>query len=59
MRLCNSELSEFITDLLGNEEWVKNLSLLKDLEKYMDDEDVLERLMDINHEKKIQISSLY
>ena len=57
LRLCNSELSEFITDLLGNEEWVKNLSLLKDLEKYMDDEDVLERLMDIKHEKKIQLAA--
>ncbi|WP_430516568.1 glycogen/starch/alpha-glucan family phosphorylase [Clostridium butyricum] len=57
LRLCNSELSQFITDLLGNEEWVKNLSLLKDLEKYMDDEDVLERLMDIKHEKKIQLAA--
>ena len=57
LRLCNSELSEFITDLLGNEELVKNLSLLKDLEKYMDDEDVLERLMDIKHEKKIQLAA--
>lgn len=57
LRLCNSELSQFITDLLGNEEWVKNLSLLKDLEKYMDHEDVLERLMDIKHEKKIQLAA--
>lgn len=57
LRLCNSELSQFITDLLGNEEWVKNLSLLKDLERYMDDEDVLERLMDIKHEKKIQLAA--
>ena len=57
LRLCNSELSEFITDLLGNEEWVKNLSLLKDLEKYMDDEEVLESLMDIKHEKKIQLAA--
>ena len=57
LRLCNTELSEFITELLGTEDWVKNLGLLKGLEKYMDDDKVLERLMDIKHEKKIQLAA--
>lgn len=57
LRLCNTELSEFITELLGTEDWVKNLDLLKGLEKYMDDDKVLERLMDIKHEKKIQLAA--
>ncbi|WP_294393840.1 glycogen/starch/alpha-glucan phosphorylase [uncultured Clostridium sp.] len=57
LRLCNSELSEFITELLGTEEWVKKLDLLKGLEKYMDDDKVLERLMDIKHEKKVQLAA--
>ena len=57
LRLCNHELSEFITDLLGTEQWIKNLSLLKNLEKYIDDERVLERLMDIKHEKKVQLAA--
>ena len=57
LRLCNSELSAFITELLGTEEWVNKLDLLKGLEKYMDDDEVLERLMDIKHEKKIQLAA--
>lgn len=57
LRLCNSELSKFITDLLGNEDWVKNLELLKGLEKYKDNDEVLEKLMKIKHEKKVQLAS--
>ncbi|OOM06723.1 glycogen/starch/alpha-glucan phosphorylase [Clostridium saccharobutylicum] len=57
LRLCNSELSKFITDLLGNEDWVKNLELLKGLEKYKDNDEVLKNLMKIKHEKKVQLAS--
>ncbi|MDR3598644.1 glycogen/starch/alpha-glucan family phosphorylase [Clostridium sp.] len=56
LRLCNRELSEFITDLLGSEDWVKDLSLLKGLEKYSDDDKVLVRLMDIKHQKKVELA---
>lgn len=56
LRLCNTELSEFITSLLGNEDWVKNLELLKDLEKYKDDDAVLEKLMEIKHQKKVELA---
>lgn len=56
LRLCNAELSEFITDLLGSEDWVKDLSLLEGLEKYNDDEKILEKLMEIKHEKKVQLA---
>ncbi|NME82985.1 glycogen/starch/alpha-glucan phosphorylase [Clostridium sp. SM-530-WT-3G] len=57
LRLCNKELSEFITELLGTEEWVKKLTLLKNLEKYKDDEKVLRKLMDIKHIKKVQLAA--
>lgn len=57
LRLCNKELSEFITELLGTEEWVKKLTLLKNLEKYKDDEKVLKKLMDIKHIKKVQLAA--
>ncbi len=56
LRLCNQELSEFITKLLGTEEWVKNLSLLKDLKKFENDDKVLEELMNIKLEKKKQLA---
>jgi starch phosphorylase len=57
LRLCNSELSKFITDLLGSEDWVKNLELLKGLEKYKDDDAVLKKLMEVKHEKKVQLAA--
>ena len=56
LRLCNKELSELITELLGNEDWVRDLSLLKNLEKYADDEKVLTRFMEIKHTKKEQLA---
>lgn len=56
LRLCNAELSEFITDLLGSEDWVKHLELLKGLEKYKDDDVVLKKLMAIKHVKKIELA---
>ena len=57
LRLCNSELSQFITDLLGSEDWVKKIELLKGLEKYKDDDVVLEKLMKIKHKKKVQLAA--
>ncbi|WP_252230175.1 glycogen/starch/alpha-glucan phosphorylase [Clostridium sp. ZBS15] len=56
LRLCNQELSEFITKLLGTEDWVKNLSLLRDLKKFENDDKVLEELMNIKLQKKKQLS---
>ena len=45
---CNPTLAALITRTLGSEDWLKNLSLLSDLEKHADDEKfqkVLERLI--------------
>jgi len=56
LRLCNAELSQFVTDLLGSEDWVKDLYLLKGLKKYNDDDKVLNKLMEIKHEKKVQLA---
>lgn len=52
LALCNKELSELITQLLGTKEWVTNLSMLKDLERYSDDESILMRFLDIKFHKK-------
>ena len=56
LRLCNRELSAMITELLGSEDWVTNLSELKKLEAYVNDEKVLKRLLDIKHTKKQQLA---
>lgn len=56
LRLCNRQLSSFITELLGDESWVKDLGRLKELEKFKDDEEVLNRFMEIKHEKKEELA---
>lgn len=55
LALCNEELSALITELIGDG-WVKDLSLLKGLEKYKYDESVLKRFMNIKAGKKAQLS---
>ncbi|HHT78134.1 MAG TPA: glycogen/starch/alpha-glucan phosphorylase [Clostridiaceae bacterium] len=52
LRMCNPELSSLITELLGNEEWVTDLSLLAKLEKYADDSAVMDRFLSIKRYRK-------
>lgn len=54
LALCNPGLSDLLTRLLGNEGWKTDLSQLKKLEKYVEDESVMRELCEIklhNHEK--------
>ncbi|RKJ78771.1 glycogen/starch/alpha-glucan family phosphorylase [Butyricicoccus sp. 1XD8-22] len=52
LALCNPELSGLITELLGSKDWVTDLSQLKKLEKFADDEAVLKRFMEIKQLKR-------
>ncbi len=54
--LCNRELSALITELLGSDEWVTNLNKLKELEKYADDADVINRFIEIKETNKKQLA---
>ena len=54
--LSNPELSKLITDLLGSDAWITNLDELKKLEKYADDEGILNRFLDVKYAKKIQLA---
>lgn len=56
LALCNKELSAFITELLGSDKWITDLSALKDLEKYIDDKVVLNKLLEIKELKKQQLA---
>jgi len=56
MALANKELSSYVTDLLGSNEWINNLEEIKGLEKFADDEAVLEKFMAIKREKKVQLA---
>ncbi len=50
----NPQLAKLITELLG-EEWVTDLSQLKRLEEYIEDEGILKRILEIKHDKKIEL----
>lgn len=56
LKLCNPELSNLITELLGNESWIVNLDDLRKLEKYINDDVVLNKILDIKKEKKKELA---
>ena len=54
--LCNRELSDLITNLLGNSKWITNLSELKKLEQFVDNENVINDFMKLKYEKRCQLA---
>lgn len=56
MALANKELSAYVTELLGSDEWINDLEQIKALEKFADDDAVLEKFMAIKREKKVQLA---
>ena len=57
LRLCNPKYSALITELLGSDEWINDLSRLKELEKFAQNKDVLERFIEIKKENKKKLAS--
>ena len=58
LRLCNKELSKLITELLGNEDWVRELSLLKNLEKINLEDEIFRSLAILSSARVITNSEL-
>lgn len=52
LALCNKELAAMITDLTGGEEWMTDLSKLKSLEQYADNDEIINRFLNIKKENK-------
>ena len=52
LALCNKELSSLITELLKSDKWITDLSVLKNLEKFADDNAILQRFIDIKQNNK-------
>lgn len=52
----NRELTNFITEKLGTDAWKKDLAMLKGLEKFLDDEEVLDEILEIKQTKKDQLA---
>lgn len=52
LALCNKELAAMITDLTGGEEWMTDLGRLKSLEQYADNDEIINRFLNIKKENK-------
>ncbi|MFT3950430.1 MAG: glycogen/starch/alpha-glucan phosphorylase [Oscillospiraceae bacterium] len=57
LALCNPELSALLTELLGTDAWITDLSLLRKLTRFADDAAVLERFAQIKTQKKQQLAA--
>ncbi|MGI6546071.1 MAG: glycogen/starch/alpha-glucan phosphorylase [Fastidiosipilaceae bacterium] len=56
LRMCNPELSDLLTELAGDDDWVKDLDALKKLEPFGEDKAVMKRLMKIKHNNKVKLA---
>lgn len=56
LQLVNPELTSYVDELLGSEDWKHDLTKLVGLEKFKDDEEVLDRFNEIKHKKKVQLA---
>lgn len=56
LALCNRELSSLLTEKLGSEDWVSNLDELKKLIPLKDDEETIDRYIQIKDIKKKQLA---
>jgi len=54
LALCNSELSAFITERIGDK-WITDLNDLRNLNKYLDDKKSLDDFRRIKNQKKLQL----
>lgn len=50
--VCNPELSNLITKLIGSDKWLRNLELLEGLKKYADDPKVIDKFIEIKAHNK-------
>ena len=57
--LCNPQLSALITELLGDDGWLTDLSRLEGLKKFTSDDKIIERFLDIKHEKKEELCKTF
>lgn len=57
MALANKELSAYVSELLGSNEWVNDLTKIEELEKFAVDEKVLNNFLAIKRIKKVQLAN--
>lgn len=52
---CNPELTSFLVKLVGDDSFVKDLSKLKSIEKFVQDDEIIKEYIEIKKEKKRQL----
>ena len=52
---CNPELTEFLVRLVGDDSFIKDLTTLKNIEKFADDDEIIKEYIEIKKEKKRQL----
>ncbi|MGZ7496952.1 glycogen/starch/alpha-glucan phosphorylase [Corynebacterium sp. ZY180755] len=57
LKMCNPRLSDLLTELSGDDEWVTNLDKLKELRTYADDDTVMQKLLDIKDANKADFAT--
>ncbi len=57
LALCNPELASLLTELLGSDRWITDLSALKALESFADDPAVMQRFIAVKQQKKQQLAA--
>jgi starch phosphorylase len=57
LKACNRELSDFYDRLLGTDEWILDMSMLKKLEDKAEDPAILSEFMEIKRKKKLRLVS--
>ena len=56
LKLANQELSDLITETVGDESWIKDLTKLKVLQENIENKSFLNKLLYIKYEKKSQLA---
>lgn len=56
LQYSNPQLTKYFDELLGSEDWKHDLTKLKGLEKFKDDDEVLDKINEIKHEKKVELA---
>ena len=54
--LCNRELSNLISQLLKSDAWITNLSELKKLEQFVNNEEIIEKFIKLKFKKRCQLA---
>ncbi len=54
---ANPELTTYLTELMGSEDWMHDLTLLRGLDQYADNKEVLDTFMKIKAQKKLQLKT--